>query len=87
LQKLVITDPFNSADNQTCNYAHDDLSHIASANCGTAASQTFSYDPFGNISKSGSPYSFQPTYNSATNRFATLPRGHANLRFQWERHV
>jgi len=49
------------------------LARIASANCGTAASQTFSYDPFGNISKSGSPYSFQPTYSPSTNRFATLP--------------
>jgi RHS repeat-associated protein len=54
-------------------YAHDDLARIASANCGTAASQTFSYDPFGNISKSGSPYTFQPTYNSATNRFSSIP--------------
>jgi RHS repeat-associated protein len=73
LQKLVVTDAFNGADNQTCNYAHDDLTRLASANCGTAASQTFSYDPFGNISKSGSPYSFQPTYSSATNRFSTIP--------------
>jgi len=69
----VITDAFNSGDNQTCNYSHDDMSRIASANCGSAASQTFSYDAFGNISKSGSPYSFQPTYSSSTNRFATLP--------------
>jgi RHS repeat-associated protein len=73
LQKLVVTDAFNSADNQTCNYSHDDLSRIASANCGSVASQTFSYDPFGNISKSGSPYTFQPTYSPSTNHFATLP--------------
>jgi RHS repeat-associated protein len=73
LQKLVVSDAFNTADNQTCNYSHDDLSRIAQANCGTAASQTFSYDPFGNISKSGSPYSFQPTYSSGTNRFSTIP--------------
>ena len=62
-----------TAETQTCNYVHDDLTRLASANCGSAAAQTFSYDPFGNISKSGSPYAFQPTYNSATNRFATLP--------------
>jgi len=49
------------------------LARISSANCGTAASQTFSYDPFANISKSGSPYQFQPTYSAATNRFATIP--------------
>ena len=73
LAQLAITDQFNSADTQTCNYAHDDLTRIASANCGSAAAQTFSYDPFGNISKSGSPNTFQPTYNAATNRFATIP--------------
>jgi RHS repeat-associated protein len=55
--------------------SHDDLVRIAGANCGSAAAQTFSYDPFGNISKSGSPYSFHPTYSAATNRFATLPGG------------
>jgi RHS repeat-associated protein len=73
LGQLALTDQFNSADTQTCNYAHDDLTRIASANCGAAASQTFSYDAFGNISKSGSPYAFQPTYTAATNRFATIP--------------
>ena len=72
LESLVITDPFNSADAQTCNYTHDDLSRIASANCGTAASQTFTYDAFGNINKSGSPYSFQPTYASATNHMTLI---------------
>jgi RHS repeat-associated protein len=73
LGQLAITDPFNGADTQTCTYAHDDLTRIAGANCGAAAAQTFSYDPFGNISKSGSPYSFQPTYSAATNRMTSLP--------------
>ena len=73
LGQLAITDQFNSNDTQTCNYSHDDLVRIVGANCGTAAAQTFSYDPFGNISKSGSPYQFQPTYSVATNRFASLP--------------
>src|SRR5262249_3858268 len=73
LGQLAITDQFNSANTQTCNYTHDDLIRIASANCGAAANQTFTYDAFGNISKSGSPNAFQPTYNTATNRFATIP--------------
>ncbi len=73
LGQLAITDPFNSADTQTCTYAHDDLTRIAGANCGAAAAQTFSYDPFGNINKSGSPYSFQPAYSAATNRMTSLP--------------
>jgi hypothetical protein len=67
-----ITDPFDSADQQNCSYTHDDLSRLASVNCGSIFSQTFSYDAFGNISKSGT-YQFQPTYNSATNQFSSIP--------------
>jgi RHS repeat-associated protein len=73
LGQLAITDQFNSSDTQTCTYVHDDLTRIVSANCGSAASQTFSYDPFGNINKSGSPYSFQPSYSVSTNRMISLP--------------
>jgi len=72
LQNQNITDAFNSADTQTCYYAHDDLTRIASANCGSAAAQTFSYDPFGNLSKSGSPYSFLPIYSTSTNHMTSL---------------
>lgn len=68
LAKLVISDPLNSLDSQTCTYSADDLGRIASANCGSAWSQTFSYDPFGNITKSGS-ISWMPGYNSSTNRY------------------
>ena len=72
LQKLSITDPFNSSNAQTCTYAFDDLRRIASTNCGSTWAQTFSYDPFGNISKTGSS-SFQPTYSTTTNRMTALP--------------
>src|SRR5205807_1257125 len=61
LRSLAITDPFNSANTQTCNYAHDDLTRIASANCGSIWSQTFSFDSFGNINKAGNS-SFGATY-------------------------
>ncbi len=54
LQKLIISDPFNSTDSQTCNYVFDDLNRVASANCGSVWSQTFGYDAFGNLTKSGS---------------------------------
>ena len=67
-----ITDPFNATDTQNCSYSHDDLVRISSANCGSAWSQTFNYDAFGNLTKSGS-MSFQPTYSSATNRMTSLP--------------
>jgi RHS repeat-associated protein len=73
LQKLVIADPLNSADVQTCTYGADDLSRIASVNCVNGATnvwaQTFSYDAFGNITKSGS-ISWMPGYNSSTNHYA-----------------
>ncbi|MGH9509370.1 MAG: RHS repeat domain-containing protein [Terriglobales bacterium] len=72
LGSLAITDPYNTTNNQACTYAHDDLSRITSTNCGVAWSQTFSYAPFGNISKAGSS-SFQPTYNAANNRISQLP--------------
>jgi RHS repeat-associated protein len=76
LGTLAITDPFDGADNQTCAYAHDDLNRIASANCGSPWSQTFSYSAdttgaFGNVSKSGT-VSFQPTYSYLTNRMTMV---------------
>jgi RHS repeat-associated protein len=69
---LSITDPFYAPDTQNCAYSHDDLARISSANCGSAFSQTFSYDAFGNLKKSGT-FSFQPAYNSATNRYSSIP--------------
>lgn len=77
LQTQNITDAFNSSDTQNCSYAYDDLSRLVGGNCGSAAAQTFSYNAdgsgaFGNISKSGSPYSFQPTYSPTTNRITSI---------------
>jgi RHS repeat-associated protein len=71
LGSLAITDPVNAANAQTCNYVHDDLGRVSSTSCGSAWSQTFSFDPFGNISKSGSG-NFLATYNSSTNRVSGL---------------
>jgi RHS repeat-associated protein len=74
LQRLAITDPFNSAGNQACSYIHDDQTRLQSVDCGMSWSQTFSYDPFGNLKKSGTT-SFQPTYSASTNRMISLPGG------------
>jgi RHS repeat-associated protein len=68
LSSLGITDPFNAGNTQSCTYVHDDLSRIQSAGCGSVWSQTFSYDPFGNVTKSGS-ISWMPGYSSSTNRY------------------
>jgi len=78
LSQHAITDPFNSANTQTCAYQHDDLSRISQTDCGSGGwGQSFAYDPFGNITKnvlSGhTGNSFQPTYSSATNRMTALP--------------
>jgi RHS repeat-associated protein len=67
-----ITDGYNSLDAQNCSYQYDDIVRVISANCASAASQTFAFDPFGNITKSGSPYSFQPTYSTSTNRMTAV---------------
>jgi hypothetical protein len=72
VQSLAIVDAFNSGDTQTCNYGYNDIVRLASANCGTAANQTFSYDAFGNISKSGSPFSFLPSYSISPNHITTV---------------
>ena len=72
LKTLAITDPFDSTDTQTCNYSYDDLVRIASANCGSTWSQTFSFDPFGNVTKSGS-ITFNPIYDQTKNWFQSLP--------------
>jgi RHS repeat-associated protein len=71
LGKLVITDPFDSANAQTCTYTHDDLLRIASDNCGSGWSQTMTYDAFGNLNKSGT-MSFQPTYSTSTNQMTAI---------------
>jgi RHS repeat-associated protein len=77
LAQLAITDPFNSNNSQTCTYAHDDLSRIASVNCGASKwQQNFGYDVFGNITKTvptgSTGYSFQATYSTATNRMTSI---------------
>ena len=75
LQQLAITDPFNSQNQQTCNYGYDDLARLASANCAPKWNQSFAADPFGNLTKTGlggGAISFQPTYNAATNRVSQV---------------
>jgi len=84
LKQLVIADNLSgSTDSQTCKYTYDDLGRLGgrdssgySVNCGTAWSQLFSYDPFGNITKSGSS-SFAPNYifpnGATTNQLVSVP--------------
>ncbi len=74
LSKLVVADSLAATlDSQTCNYLYDDLQRVSSANCGSPWAQSFTYDAFGNISKTGSSV-FQPVYSTAnTNQFSSIP--------------
>jgi RHS repeat-associated protein len=73
LNQLKITDNIpGTSDSETCNYLYDDLRRLSTANCGTPWSQTFTYDPFGNISKSGTS-SFIPGYSLTQNQFTSIP--------------
>jgi RHS repeat-associated protein len=68
LESQAVVDPFNSLINgKSCSYSYDDLSRVSGVNCGSLWQQTFGFDPFGNLSKSGS-ISFLPTLPSTSNR-------------------
>jgi RHS repeat-associated protein len=70
LSQLAITDQLNSTNTQTCTFAHDDLARIASVGCGSTWSQTFSFDPFGNITKSGTiAWACATCYDTTKNRY------------------
>jgi RHS repeat-associated protein len=80
LASLQITDTIpNTTDTQTCSYTHDDLARIASVGCANGSTnkwnQNFTYDAFGNITKttSGPGIAFQPTYSTASNWITALP--------------
>ena len=65
LSQLAITDDINSGGSQTCTYSsYDNLGRLLGVTCGSAWSQTFSYDPYGNITKSGSS-AWAPGYNES----------------------
>jgi YD repeat-containing protein len=59
--------PFDGANT----LVHDGENRATSANCGSNWSQTFSFDAFGNINKSGNR-SFSASYSPATNRLTSI---------------
>jgi RHS repeat-associated protein len=82
LSQLAITDGFNSGGTHTCNYGnpassvpgYDDLGRLIKVDCGASLwQQNFSYDAFGNVSKTvpagGTGISWLPGYNAANNRY------------------
>ena len=76
LQQMTYTDGSPNPLSQTCTYSADDLSRIASVNCGASTwGQTFSYDPFGNIKKtvpgSSAGTSYTAAYSPVTNQVSS----------------
>ena len=75
LAQLGIVDQFYPVNSQTCTYTHDDLARINKVDCGsTQWGQTFSFDAFGNITKSvisgHQGTNFWPGYTASTNHFS-----------------
>jgi RHS repeat-associated protein len=81
LQQLLINDQIpGTSDSQTCTYTHDDLGRVTSSDCGCSKwSQTFAYDPFGNVTKTvpqfctGTSFQVSYDYTNNTNRITTSP--------------
>jgi RHS repeat-associated protein len=78
LPAFLLRSFFNTPSRSSASDPHDDLARIASVDCSaTTWQQNFSYDPFGNLTKTvptgGTGDSFQPTYNPVTNRIPSLP--------------
>ena len=76
VQQLVMTDTYNSTNQQTCSYTYDDLGRLGpvnakGVNCVSGSTtlwqQTFGYDAFGNITKSGTG-NWTVNYNTSTNQ-------------------
>jgi RHS repeat-associated protein len=79
LNNLAITDGFNAGGTQTCDFnpssgtgmGYDDIGRLLNDNCGSIWAQTFSYDQYDNITKSGS-LSWNPGYSNSTNQYTLL---------------
>ena len=68
LQKHDIIDNLSNQTQNCDTISYDDLARLSAYNCGSVWSQTFSYDRYGNVTKSGS-ITWNPGYNAATNHY------------------
>ena len=82
LGSLDISDPFDAGDTQDCSFTQDDLGRLASVNCGSEWSQTFSTDAFGDVAVTGNdafPAKFANDRISTVNGFAPNYDNDGNL--------
>jgi RHS repeat-associated protein len=82
LGSLDISDPFDAGDTQDCSFTQDDLGRLASVNCGSEWSQTFSTDAFGDVAVTGNdafPAQFANDRISSVNGFAPNYDANGNL--------
>ena len=72
LASLATTDQPHTANSQSCAFSYDDFERLLTNNCGTHWNQSYAYDVFGNITKSGSaPWPINGSYNPANNRYTS----------------
>lgn len=76
LRSLVINDGFNAGGSQNCYFGtsttmgYDDFARLLSADCSPVWSQTFSYDQYDNLTKTGSStWACTSCYNSSNNQY------------------
>ena len=56
LGQLAVTDGFNAGGSQTCTFSYDDVARLLTDNCGSSLwNQTYSYDQYDNLTKTGNP--------------------------------
>jgi YD repeat-containing protein len=77
LRNLAVTDGFNAGGTQTCNFGtasvmgYDDLGRLLSVDCGSTWAQAFSYDRYGNLTKSGSLTWARAACHNGNNQYNT----------------
>ena len=77
---IAITDTYHTGNAQTCAFGYDDLSRLTTDQCGSAWQQTFGYDAFGNIEKTGSS-TFLVGYTSGNHISGYSYDGDGNLTY------
>ena len=85
LGQLQITDTYHTTNAQTCAFGYDDLSRLTTDQCGSVWQQTFGYDAFGNIEKTGSS-TFLVGYTSGNHISGYSYDGDGNLTYDGTTH-